>query len=98
MLQTAGDPARPLRSFRELLRLPRLQVPAAQGRPCMSGAHATTVVAVQRGGTVAVAGGGQVTVVDIVMKARAPKVRRLYHGQVVCGVAGAVADALTLFD
>ena len=64
----------------------------------MTGAHATTVVAVQRGGTVAVAGDGQVTVGDIVMKARASKVRRLFHGQVVCGFAGAVADALTLFD
>jgi ATP-dependent HslUV protease subunit HslV len=64
----------------------------------MTGAHATTVVAVQRGGTVAVAGDGQVTVGDIVMKARASKVRRLFHDQVVCGFAGAVADALTLFD
>jgi ATP-dependent HslUV protease subunit HslV len=64
----------------------------------MTPAHATTVVAVQRGGTVAVAGDGQVTVGDIVMKARASKVRRLFHGQVVCGFAGAVADALTLFD
>jgi ATP-dependent HslUV protease, peptidase subunit HslV len=61
-------------------------------------AHATTVVAVQRGGQVAVAGDGQVTVGDIIMKQRASKVRRLHHGQVVCGFAGAVADALTLFD
>src|SRR6202043_4200904 len=72
--------------------------PTAQGRPRVTGAHATTVVAVQRGGTVAVAGDGQVTVGDIVMKARASKGRRLFHDQVVCGFAGAVADALTLFD
>jgi len=64
----------------------------------MTPAHATTVVAVQRDGKVAVAGDGQVTVGDIVMKQRAQKVRRLHHGQVVCGFAGAVADALTLFD
>jgi len=61
-------------------------------------AHATTIVAVKRGDRVAVAGDGQVTVGDVVMKQRASKVRRLYHDQVVCGFAGAVADALTLFD
>lgn len=64
----------------------------------MTRAHATTIVAVKRGDRVAVAGDGQVTVGDVVMKQRASKVRRLYHDQVVCGFAGAVADALTLFD
>ncbi|MBV9099794.1 MAG: ATP-dependent protease subunit HslV [Candidatus Dormibacteraeota bacterium] len=64
----------------------------------MTKAHATTIVAVKRGDRVAVAGDGQVTVGDVVMKQRASKVRRLYHDQVVCGFAGAVADALTLFD
>ena len=64
----------------------------------MTQAHATTIVAVKRGSQVAVGGDGQVTVGDMVMKQRASKVRRLYHGQVVCGFAGAVADALTLFD
>jgi ATP-dependent HslUV protease, peptidase subunit HslV len=64
----------------------------------MSRAHATTIVAVRRRDRVAVAGDGQVTVGDVVMKQRASKVRRLYHDQVVCGFAGAVADALTLFD
>src|SRR5580658_3995305 len=98
MQQTARHAAGPIRTVRELLRLPRLQVPSPEGRARMTPAHATTVVAVQRGGTVAVAGDGQVTVGDIVMKARASKVRRLFHGQVVCGFAGAVADALTLFD
>lgn len=61
-------------------------------------AHATTIVAVKRGRVVAVAGDGQVTIGDVVMKQRAAKVRRLHHDQVVCGFAGAVADALTLFD
>jgi len=64
----------------------------------MTRAHATTIVAVKRGPQIAVAGDGQVTVGDVVMKQRASKVRRLYHDGVVCGFAGAVADALTLFD
>jgi ATP-dependent HslUV protease, peptidase subunit HslV len=64
----------------------------------MKRAHATTIVAVKRGAEIAVAGDGQVTVGDVVMKQRASKVRRLYHDRVVCGFAGAVADALTLFD
>ena len=64
----------------------------------MTRAHGTTIVAVRRGGEVAVAGDGQVTVGDVVMKHHASKVRRLHNRQVVCGFAGAVADALTLFD
>jgi ATP-dependent HslUV protease, peptidase subunit HslV len=64
----------------------------------VSAIHATTIVAVKRGGEVAVAGDGQVTVGDVVMKHRAVKVRRLFNDRVVVGFAGAVADALTLFD
>lgn len=60
--------------------------------------HATTIVAVKRGGQVAIGGDGQVTVGDVVMKHRAGKVRRLYHGEIIAGFAGAVADAFTLFD
>ncbi|HYA01113.1 MAG TPA: ATP-dependent protease subunit HslV [Candidatus Binatia bacterium] len=60
--------------------------------------HATTIVGVRRRGTVAIAGDGQVTVGDVVMKHRAAKVRRLHHDTVLAGFAGAVADALTLFD
>jgi ATP-dependent HslUV protease, peptidase subunit HslV len=60
--------------------------------------HATTIVAVKRAGQVAIAGDGQVTVGDVVMKHRAGKVRRLYHGEIIVGFAGAVADAFTLFD
>ena len=60
--------------------------------------HATTILAVKRDGRVAVAGDGQVTVGDVVMKHRAAKVRRLHRDQVVVGFAGAVADAFTLFD
>jgi len=60
--------------------------------------HATTILAVQRGAEIAVAGDGQVTVGDVVMKHRASKVRRLFHDQIVVGFAGSVADAFTLFD
>lgn len=60
-------------------------------------AHATTVVAVKRGVEVALAGDGQVTIGDVVLKHNARKLRTLYDGQVLAGFAGAVADALTLF-
>ncbi len=61
-------------------------------------AHATTIVAVKRGDEVALAGDGQVTIGDVVLKHNARKLRTLYDGQVVAGFAGAVADALTLFS
>ena len=64
----------------------------------MSDIHATTIVAVKRDGLVAIAGDGQVTVGDVVMKARAVKVRRLFNDRVIVGFAGSVADAFTLFD
>ncbi|MGC7870523.1 ATP-dependent protease subunit HslV [Desulfosporosinus sp. SYSU MS00001] len=61
--------------------------------------HATTIVAVKRGEHVAIAGDGQVTFGQAtVMKHKARKVRRLYHGKVITGFAGSVADAFTLFD
>jgi len=60
--------------------------------------RATTIVAVKRDGRIAVAGDGQVTVGDVVMKHGATKVRRLFRDSVVVGFAGAVADAFTLFD
>ncbi|HET9050739.1 MAG TPA: ATP-dependent protease subunit HslV [Candidatus Dormibacteraeota bacterium] len=60
--------------------------------------RATTIVAVKRAGEIAIAGDGQVTVGDVVMKHRASKVRRIFHDQIVVGFAGAVADAFTLFD
>ena len=58
----------------------------------------TTVLAVRRGDQVALAGDGQITTGDVVLKHGANKVRTLYHGQVVAGFAGSVADALTLFE
>jgi len=65
---------------------------AASFRP-----HATTIVGVKRDGNVALAGDGQVTIGDVVLKHNARKLRTLYDGTVVAGFAGAVADALTLF-
>jgi ATP-dependent HslUV protease subunit HslV len=58
----------------------------------------TTVVAVARGGRVAVAGDGQVTMGNAVLKRTARKIRRLYEGQVLAGFAGSTADAFTLFE
>jgi len=59
---------------------------------------ATTILAVKRDGTVALAGDGQVTLGDVVLKHGARKIRTLRDGQVLAGFAGAVADALTLFE
>lgn len=59
--------------------------------------HATTILGVKRGDEVALAGDGQVTLGDVVLKHGARKIRTLYDGQILAGFAGAVADALTLF-
>lgn len=59
--------------------------------------HHTTVIAVRRGGTVAVGSDGQVTLGTTVLKHGAAKVRRLAGGKVIAGFAGSVADALALF-
>ena len=58
----------------------------------------TTILMVRRGDKVAVAGDGQVSLGDMVMKQRAKKVRKLYHGKIIVGFAGSTADALTLFE
>jgi ATP-dependent HslUV protease subunit HslV len=60
--------------------------------------RSTTILAVRRDGKVAMAGDGQVTVGSTVMKNNARKVRRVMDGKVLCGFAGATADAFTLFD
>jgi ATP-dependent HslUV protease subunit HslV len=60
--------------------------------------RATTILAIRRGRDVAMAGDGQVTVGEVVMKHSARKIRRLANGQVLAGFAGSTADALTLFD
>ncbi|HMP03515.1 MAG TPA: ATP-dependent protease subunit HslV [Gemmatales bacterium] len=60
--------------------------------------HATTILAVQHRGKVAVGGDGQVTLGHQVMKADAHKIRKLHHGQVLVGFAGAAADAFALME
>lgn len=60
--------------------------------------QATTILAVKKDGRVAMAGDGQVTLSNTVMKHGARKVRRLYGGNVLAGFAGAAADAFTLFE
>jgi ATP-dependent HslUV protease subunit HslV len=58
----------------------------------------TTILAVRHNGKVVVAGDGQVSFGDTIMKRGAKKVRRLYNGKVVAGFAGSTADALNLFE
>src|SRR5437879_8693468 len=60
--------------------------------------RATTILAVRHQGRVVMAGDGQVTVGQTIMKSNARKVRRLYQDRVLAGFAGAGADALTLFE
>ena len=60
--------------------------------------HGTTILSVRRGSSVAMGGDGQVTLGDIVIKATARKVRRLYQGRILAGFAGGTADAFTLFE
>ncbi len=60
--------------------------------------RATTILTVRHNGSVVVAGDGQVSFGNTVMKHHARKVRRLYHDTVITGFAGATADAFTLFD
>lgn len=60
--------------------------------------HGTTILSVRRGNVVAMGGDGQVTLGNIVIKATAKKVRRLYQGRILAGFAGGTADAFTLFE
>jgi ATP-dependent HslUV protease subunit HslV len=60
--------------------------------------HGTTILAVRKGKQVVVAGDGQVSLGDTVIKSNATKVRRLGDGNVIAGFAGATADAFTLFE
>lgn len=64
----------------------------------MKKTRSTTIVAIRHNEEVVVAGDGQVTFGNTVVKHKATKVRRLYNGQVITGFAGATADAFTLYD
>jgi len=60
--------------------------------------HATTIVTIRKGGKVVIAGDGQVSLGQTIMKGNARKVRRLGKGNVIAGFAGATADAFTLLE
>ena len=60
--------------------------------------HGTTILAVRKGGRVALGGDGQVSIGDTVVKSNSTKVRTLKGGKVLAGFAGSVADALTLYE
>ena len=60
--------------------------------------HGTTVIVVRLGDQVVMAGDGQVTMGDTVVKHQAKKVRKLYHDKILTGFAGSTADAFTLFE
>src|SRR5476649_1237087 len=60
--------------------------------------HGTTIVSARRGKRVALGGDGQVTFGNVVIKASARKVRRLYEDKILAGFAGGTADAFTLFE
>ncbi|MBI2889758.1 MAG: ATP-dependent protease subunit HslV [Nitrospirae bacterium] len=64
----------------------------------MKGARSTTVVCVHRDGQVAMAGDGQVTRGETVVKHQAHKIRKVYNERILAGFAGATADAFTLFE
>lgn len=64
----------------------------------MTSWHGTTILSIRKGNSVVIAGDGQVSVGDTVMKGNATKVRRVAKGDVIAGFAGATADALTLFE
>ena len=60
--------------------------------------HGTTIVGIRKGARTVIAGDGQVSMGNTVMKPNAKKVRRLHDGSVIAGFAGATADAFTLFE
>src|SRR5213078_4229876 len=66
--------------------------------PSLPEFHGTTILSVRRGPSVAMGGDGQVTFGNVVIKATARKVRRIYNDRVLAGFAGATADAFTLFE
>jgi ATP-dependent HslUV protease subunit HslV len=62
------------------------------------GWHATTILSVRKDGQVVMAGDGQVSMGQTIVKGNARKVRRIGNGQIIAGFAGATADAFTLFE
>jgi ATP-dependent HslUV protease, peptidase subunit HslV len=64
----------------------------------MTDLHATTVISVRRDGKVVIAGDGQVTLGQTIMKSTARKVRRIHDGRAIAGFAGGAADGITLLE
>ncbi len=60
--------------------------------------HATTIIMIRKGGKVVIAGDGQASMGQTIMKSNSKKVRRLGNGDVICGFAGSTADAFTLLE
>jgi len=60
--------------------------------------HGTTILCVRRGSQIVLAGDGQVTMSNVVLKANARKVRKMYEDKVLAGFAGSTSDAFTLFE
>ena len=86
---------------RRLRSSPRIRADATAPttlHPTMDLFHGTTILSVRRGAKVALGGDGQVTLGNVVIKATARKVRRIYNDRVLAGFAGATADAFTLFE
>src|SRR5258705_10634335 len=82
-------------------RVPRpISLPARSRSPIMTEAlwHGTTILSVRKGGQVVIAGDGQVSMGNTIVKANARKLRRLGKGDVIAGFAGATADAFALFE
>src|SRR5215467_12219295 len=71
---------------------------SSQSDSTVPGWHATTILSVRKGGQVVMAGDGQVSMGQTIVKGNAKKVRRLGNGQIVAGFAGSTADAFTLFE
>jgi len=70
----------------------------SMGRSSSDTWHGTTILTVRKGGKVVIAGDGQVTLGQTIIKGNAKKVRRVGNGNVIAGFAGATADAFTLFE
>ena len=68
------------------------------GHPDSGGLHGTTILSVRKGGQVVIAGDGQVSLQNTIIKAGARKVRRLAGGRILAGFAGSTADAFTLLE
>src|ERR1700756_5605135 len=83
-----------MRNFRPAMTAPR----GASGAPAARRIRSTTVLCVRRGDKVVMAGDGQVTLGDSVIKHGAKKIRRLYQDKILAGFAGSTADAFLLFS